>query len=440
MNIRLAFAKTGLTLELPDDLNVTIIEPQFVPGIANPRTALAQALRTPMQSPALRDFVKPRDRVGIIFSDITRPTPNQLLVPAVLDELAHVPRENITLFNALGTHRKNTDAELREMLGDAIVEKYPIVQNDAFDRTTQIELGTSLRGHEIWLNRALVECDVKILTGFIEPHFFAGFSGGGKAIMPGMAGQTTVLGNHDAEMIGNRNATWGITHGNPIWEEITEVAHRLTRSFLLNVTLNKEKEITGVFAGGLDAAHAAGCVSVKEKAMAPVPHEFDIVITSNSGYPLDLNLYQAVKGMSAAAQVVRQDGAIIIAASCWDGIPDHGLYGELLRGAPSPRALLDMIETPGFLKQDQWQAQIQAQIQLKANVYVHSNHLTASQIRGAMLEPCENLEQTIQQLLARCGQNATICVLPEGPQTIPYVQSQPEVSKSTTHPVELGGL
>ena len=413
MNIRLAFNKTGLMLELPNALNVTIIEPQFVPGIANPRAELAQALGAPIHSPALRDSVEPSDRVGIIFSDITRPTPNRILVPTVLDELTHVPRENITLFNALGTHRKNTDAELREMLGDVIVENYSIVQNDAFDRSTQTLLGNSSRGHEVWLNRVLVECDVKILTGFIEPHFFAGFSGGGKAIMPGMAGQTTVLGNHDAGMIGNRNATLGITRGNPIWEEITEVAHRLNRTFLLNVTLNKEKEITGVFAGDLDAAHAAGCEFVNAKAMAPVPHEFDIVITSNSGYPLDLNLYQAVKGMSTAAQVVRHGGAIIIAASCWDGIPDHGLYGELLRNAASPRALLDMIETPGFLKQDQWQAQIQAQIQLKANVYVHSNHLTASQIRGAMLEPCENIEKTIQQLLARYGQNATICVLPE---------------------------
>jgi nickel-dependent lactate racemase len=244
-----------------------------------------------------------------------------------------------------------------------------------------------------------------------------------------MAGQTTVLGNHDAGMIGNRNATWGITRGNPIWEEITEVAHRLARTFLLNVTLNKEKEITGVFAGNLDAAHATGCAFVKAKAMVPVPHEFDIVITSNSGYPLDLNLYQAVKGMSAAAQIIRNGGSIIIAASCWDGIPCHGLYGELLQNASSPRALLDLIETPGFLNQDQWQAQIQAQIQLKANVHVHSNHLTVAQIRGAMLEPCENIEQTIQQLLTRYGQNATICILPEGPQTIPYVQSQKEESK-----------
>ena len=146
MNIRLAFDKTGLMLALPDDLNVTVIEPQFVPGIANPSAALVHALRAPIQSPTLRDLIKPSDKVGIVFSDITRPTPNRLMIPAVSDELAHVPRENITLFNALGTHRKNTRTELREMLGDAIVDRYPIIQNDAFDRSAQISLGYSSRG------------------------------------------------------------------------------------------------------------------------------------------------------------------------------------------------------------------------------------------------------------------------------------------------------
>jgi len=156
-----------------------------------------------------------------------------------------------------------------------------------------------------------------------------------------------------------------------------------------------------------------------------VPHPFDIVITSNSGYPLDLNLYQSVKGMSAAAQIVRPGGAIIIAASCWDGIPEHGLYGELLRACDSPRAVLEMVSQPGFLKQDQWQVQLQAQIQLKADVYVRSDNLSDDQIRGALLQPCHSIEATVEALLAHMGRDARICVLPEGPQTIPYVAAQP---------------
>jgi lactate racemase len=258
--------------------------------------------------------------------------------------------------------------------------------------------------HDIWLNKELFKCSFKILTGFIEPHFFAGFSGGGKAVMPGMAGMTTVLGNHDAGMIANSKATWGFTYGNPIWEEIQEIATKVGKTFLLNVTLNKLKQITGVFCGEMRAAHAAGCEFVRKTAMVPVPRNFDIAITTNSGYPLDLNLYQAVKGMSAATQVVRQGGSIIVAADCWDGIPEHGLYGQLLREAESPQALLDTICVPGHLKQDQWQAQIQAQIQLKADVYVYSDNLSDEQIRAALLKPCHSIEATMSTLIKNIAQ------------------------------------
>lgn len=423
MVVNLAYGKTGLALELPDSWDVTIVQPRYVAGLPDPRAALRQALQSPIASRPLSELVRPDQRVGIVFSDLTRPTPNHLILPAVLEALQHVPRKKITLFNGLGTHRVNSEAELRSMLGDAIVDSYRIVQNDAFDPATQINLGVTHRGHEIWINRQLAECEVKILTGFIEPHLFAGFSGGGKAIMPGMAGLQTVLGNHDAHMVGHPQATWGVTHGNPIWEEIREIAQRVSPTFLVNVTLNKEKQITGVFAGDLDAAHAAGCARVKETAMVPVDQPFDIVVTTNSGYPLDLNLYQGIKGVSAAAQIVRPGGAIILAAECWDGIPEHGLYGQLLRSAASPRALLDTIYQPGFLKQDQWQAQIQAQIQLKADVYVRSDYLTPEQIESALLRPCLRIEDTLAELLQRFGPGARICVLPEGPQTIPYLRT-----------------
>ncbi len=340
MRVKLAYGKAGLWIDLPDAWNTTVVEPSFVPGLPGPTEALEAALRQPIGAPALRDVVAPDHHVGIVFSDITRPTPHRQILPPILRKLteqAHVPRENITLFNALGTHRPNTDAELRGMIGDDLVDGYRVVQNNAFDPATQVSLGVTARGHDIWINRDIMACDVRILTGFIEPHLFAGFSGGGKALMPGMAGLRTVLGNHDARMLADPNATWGVMQGNPTLEEVMEVAHAVGNTFLVNVTLNRDKAITGVFAGDLDAAHAAGCAFAKSTAMVPVPRPFDIVITTNSGYPLDLNLYQAVKGMSAAAQVVRQGGAIIVAADCWDGIPEHGLYAQLLREARSPR-------------------------------------------------------------------------------------------------------
>jgi nickel-dependent lactate racemase len=196
---------------------------------------------------------------------------------------------------------------------------------------------------------------------------------------------------------------------------------------LVNVTLNRDKRITGVFAGDLDAAHAQGCAFVKQTAMIPVPRPFDIVITTNSGYPLDLNLYQTVKGMCAAAQVVCPGGAIIAAAECWDGIPDHGLYGKLLHEAHGPQQLLDRINTPGFLEQDQWEAQIQALVQLKADVYLRSDGLSDEQITAALLKPCHRIEDTVAELLQRYGPDATICVLPEGPQTVAYVDTQQAV-------------
>ena len=425
MRIKLAYGKNGLWIDLPDAWDVTVVEPGYTPGLRDPAAALRDALGAPIGPVRpLADVAGPADRVGIVFSDITRATPHHLILPAVLAELAHVPPENITLFCATGTHRANTDAELRGMLGDDLVDRYRIAQNDSFDAATQVLLGQTSRGLDIWLNQEFVECDVKVLTGFIEPHLFAGFSGGGKAIMPGMAGLQTVLGNHGADMIAHPQATWGITAGNPIWEEVTEVAHRAGPpecTFLVNVALNRDKEITAVFAGDLDAAHSAGCAFVKETAMVPVPRPFDIVITTNSGYPLDLNLYQSVKGMSAAAQVVRHGGAIIIAADCWDGIPEHGFYGQLLREASSPQELLERVHTPGFRMQDQWEAQVQAQIQLKADVYVRSGNLTHAQIHSALLEPCERIEETVAAYLGKHGRDARICVLPEGPQTIPYV-------------------
>jgi nickel-dependent lactate racemase len=201
-----------------------------------------------------------------------------------------------------------------------------------------------------------------------------------------------------------------------------EAARMVKPSFLLNVAMNREKQITGVFAGEMAAAHAAGCQFVAECAMVPVPEPFDVVIASNSGYPLDLNLYQAVKGMSAAAQVVRKGGSIIVAAQCWDGLPDHGHYGRLLKEAENPADLLARIESPDFAAPDQWQVQIQTRIQLKADVYVRADGLSDEEVREALLKPCRRVEETLEMLLSnRTGRRPSVCVLPEGPITIPYI-------------------
>jgi nickel-dependent lactate racemase len=422
MQIKLAYGRTGLSVNLPETTDVIDATP--VPGLADEVAAILQALREPIESEPLAARVKPGDSVVIVHSDITRATPNDRILPVLLGELeaAGVKQQDITLLNALGTHRRQTETELRAMLGDRILENYRCLQHDIQDEANLVSLGQTVLGHPVRVNRTYLEADVRILTGFIEPHFFAGFSGGPKAILPALAGAESVLTNHGREMIAHPRATWGITTGNPIWEEMLEVALMTRPTFLLNVTLNARQEITAVFGGEMAAAHAAGCRFVREKAMAPVEAPYDIVVTSNSGYPLDQNLYQTVKGISAANQIVREGGAIIAAAACEDGLPDHGRYAALLAEAGSPQGVLEMLARPGFSAQDQWQVQIQAMIQLRAEVYVFSDGLTNDQIKRALFSPCRDIEQTVAELQARYGPKARLCVIPEGPQIIPYLQ------------------
>lgn len=422
MHIKLTYGRHGLTVTLPD--TVDVLAPRFLPGLPDEPEALREALRNPIGSAPLAELVTPGDSVVVVHTDITRATPNDRILPVLLDELetAGIARNKITLLNGLGTHRPQTEAELRAMLGDRIVEGYRCLQHDCSDDTNLVSLGETSLGHPVRLNRFYLEADVRILTGFIEPHFFAGFSGGPKAVIPSLAGAESVYTNHGLEMIAHPKASWGVIEGNPIWEEMREVALRTNPAFLLNVSLNVRQEITGIFAGDMLSAFATGCAFVKENAMRAVDKPYDIVITTNSGYPLDQNLYQSVKGMSAANQIVRQGGTILIATACEDGLPNHGRYAMLLAKAGSPQGVVDMISQPGFSAQDQWQVQIQAQIQRRADVYVYSDSLSDEQIERALFIPCRSLEQTISQLQEKYGSQARICVIPEGPQTIPYLR------------------
>lgn len=421
MKIELNYGRQRLEVTLPD--KVDVLTTHFIPGIPDEAGAIRKALREPISSPPVTSLVKEGDRVVIVHTDITRATPNKRILPVLLEELLNtgVASEDITLLNGLGTHRPQTQAELRGMLGDQIVDDYRCLQHDCNDDDNLVSLGETSLGNPVRINRHYLESDVRILTGFIEPHFFAGFSGGPKAILPSLAGAESVFSNHGLEMIAHPLAAWGITSGNPIWEEMREVALRTEPTFLLNVTLNAEQEITAVFAGDLLAAHTQGCASVRQNAMVAVEEPYEIVITTNSGYPLDQNLYQSVKGMSAASQIVREGGAIIIATACEDGLPNHGQYATLLAEGGSPKGILDMISQPGFSVQDQWQVQIQAQIQNRAEVYVYSDGLSDEQITQALFLPCRDIEDAVKNLQMKYGPQAHICVMPEGPQLIPYL-------------------
>jgi nickel-dependent lactate racemase len=421
MKIKLAYGRKGILADFPDD--AAVIRPEFVPGIdlSKEGYAIRAALKQPIASPPMASLVKPGDKIVVAHSDITRATPNERILPPLLAELeeAGVRREDITLLCALGAHRKQTDAETRTLLGDWVVDHYTCVQHDGQSPEGLVSLGRTIFNHPVRLNRLLVEADLRVLTGFIEPHLYAGFSGGPKCVLPGLAGAESVLSNHGVDMLSNPKANWGITEGNPLWEEMLDMALRLGPTFLLNVTLNEQRDLTGIFCGDLLQAHRAGCEFMREHAMVKVDTPFDVVVTTNSGYPLDQNLYQGAKGMRAAAQIVRPGGAILLVAECADGLPEGSHFARLLKRAGSLEGVWRMLAEPGFGEIDQWGIQIQAMIQKHADVYVHSGRLTNEKIREALLFPCPNLAEGLKTLPAKYGPR--MCVLPEGPQVIAYL-------------------
>ena len=418
MKVNLAYGSGHLPIEVPDD-RTTVIEPAHIDGLADEKAAVLDALQNPIGSQPLLERISPDAKICIAFTDITRATPNDRIIPWLLEHLGG-PNDNITLLNQLGTHRPNTREELETMLTPEVVANYRVLNHEPENPKALVQVGTTADGTPALLNRHIVEADLRIITGFIEPHFFAGFSGGVKGIMPGCAGLETVMSNHGAKNIGDPQATFGVTVGNPLWEELRDIALKTGPSFLLNVTLNEQRDITNVFAGDIIEAHKTGCVFVKKSAMQPLEQPFDIVVTTNSGYPLDLNLYQGVKGMSAGARVLKEGGTLILAAECREGVPDGSPLDDLLRSADSIEEILAMLSTPDFVRPEQWQAQIQALVQRRAEVLVHCM-LDNDTLEACHLAPCADINAEVAKRLAKLGADARVAVLPQGPLTIPYL-------------------
>src|SRR5579871_2461927 len=419
MKFNLAYGQGHLSVELPEK-RTTVIAPAQTAGLPDERSAVFAALEKPVGTRSLRELIRPTDRVCIGFTDITRATPNERLIPWLLEHLAHLPRQNITLINSLGTHRPNTRAELEKLLTPAVVRDYRVINHEPENPAALKQFGVTRDSTPALINREFAEADFRIATGFIEPHFFAGFSGGPKGVMPGLAGLETVMSNHGAKNIGDPRATFGVTDGNPIWEEMRDIALRVGNTFLLNVSLNDNRAITGVFAGDLLGAHKVGFEFVRRSAMQKVKSPFEIVVTTNSGYPLDQNLYQGVKGMSAGARILQEGGTLILACECREGVPTNSPLDKLLRSASSSEEILALLATPGFVRPEQWQAQIQALIQRRAKVLVYSS-LPDEIVRAAHLTPCHDIGAAVREELERRGTDARVAVLPQGPLTIPYL-------------------
>jgi nickel-dependent lactate racemase len=423
MKVHLPYGEGGIEATVPDDAVVLLPEP--VAPVGDPDVAVRTAIEHPIGSASLASIARGVKSAAIVVSDITRPVPNAVMMPPMLDALesSGIARDAITIVIGTGLHRASRRDERERILGGHIASRYRVIDHDARDRSTHMFLMKTARGVDVWVNTAYMEADLRILTGFVEPHLFAGYSGGGKAMMPGICGAESIMANHDARMIGHPKATWCTTAGNPIFEEMRDVALKTAPSFTLNVTLDEGKRITGVFAGEMVAAHEAAIAQAARQAVRPIPHLFDVVVVTNMGYPADLVLYQAVKGMSVAAQACAPGGAILLVAECREGL-GAAEYVDMMRSESSPQALLDRIEQSPHTTFDQWQVQVQAMVQARCDVWLHSS-LDRASVEAAHLRYAADVDGTLPAIIeerrADLGREPSVCVLPYGQLTVPVI-------------------
>jgi nickel-dependent lactate racemase len=418
--IQIAYGKGTIPLRMDPELaEWHVIRPRFAPALPEAEKVFRAACRKPIASRPLREVIEPDDRVVIVTSDGTRPVPNRKLIPWLLQELP-VPVEQVTVLVGTGSHRANTPAEIAAMFGEDVAGQVKIVNHNAFDPQASVYIGKGPAGKAAYLNKLYVEADKRIVVGFIEPHFFAGFSGGAKGIIPGIASIDTIIRVHSFDLMANPLSTWGTLEENPIRHELEGMVQQCPPHFMVNVTLNSAKEITGVFVGDCMAAHRKGCQKSKEEAMQPVPHLFPLVITSNSGYPLDQNLYQTVKGISAGARIAEPGGTVLIASECSDGLPDHGNFGALMHAGQSADDILqNIVDLPEEIL-DQWEAQLYAYLMQKYDIQLYCA-MDPAAVQACKLQPVADLQAAVEAAIQKLGQRPQVAVLPDGPMTIPYV-------------------
>ena len=372
------------------------------------------ALEHPIGSPRLRELAAGKNKVVLVTSDHTRAVPSKITLPLLLAEIRKGnPEADITILIATGLHRATTPEEQRRMFGDAIVDHEKIAVNDAFDPSQFVHIRTLPSGADFEVNRLAAECDLLVTEGFIEPHFFAGFSGGRKSILPGICSQVTVNENHSYKAIASPYAMAGVLEKNPIHEDMVAAARAVNVQFTFNVALDGEKKIIAAFCGDLEQSHAKGVEFIRSLSQCP-SITGDIVITSNGGYPLDQNLYQSPKAVATAEACAEEDGVIIMCCSCADGM--GGTHFEKLIAMGSPEeidAYLSKIP-PKETIPEQWCAQIYSRILRKHPVILVSTYLTPEQIRSANMIPASSPDEALELAYAMKGRDAKVVVIPDG--------------------------
>ena len=413
--IHLPYGKSGMTANIPDENLAGVFESSTPAPAEDQEQEVIRALDNPIGSPALEVLAKGKKNCVIIASDHTRPVPSRYIIPEMLRRLrAGSPGIDITILIATGFHRETTREELIAKFGDDIVENEKIIVHDSRDRSMQCKLGTLPSGGELIINKLAAETELLVSEGFIEPHFFAGFSGGRKSILPGVAAKETVLANHCSKFINSPFARTGILENNPIHRDMLFAAKAAKLTFIVNVVIDKEKKVVKAFAGDPEAAHASGCAFLDQYCRLTIP-ESDIVITTNGGYPLDQNVYQSVKGMTAAEAVCKENGVIIIATSCCDGHGGESFF-KMLSEAASPEELLEEIsQIPNDRTvPDQWQYQILCRILSRFKVIVVTRDCDHKMIEDMKMMAAGNMDEALTLAFKYTGCDAKVAVIPDG--------------------------
>ena len=425
MRVRLDYGKTGLDVELPG--NGKVVGPLSIreaPPLANPQAALEAALANPIGTAPLAELAKGKKDACIVICDITRPVPNQLLLPPILRTLeeAGIPREKITILIATGLHRPNEGDELVELVGAEVAKNYRCVNHHGKVREEHDFIGTTPRGVPAWIDSRYVRADLKITTGLIEPHLMAGYSGGRKLICPGIAGLDTVKVWHGPKFLEDPRADCGILEGNPVHEENTLIAKMAGCDFIVNVAIDGKRQVTWLGAGDMMDAWMEGVKFVEQVVRVGVREPLDIVVTSCAGYPLDTTWYQAVKGLTGALPIVKRGGTIILAASLTEGVGSPE-FQEVLRDNPSLEQFFDRIQNTDYFVMDQWQVEELAKVRRRCKVKVVTQGLSAEVLRNCHVEPAESVEKAIAECLEEYGPDARIGVIPKGPYVLPFVET-----------------
>jgi len=417
MHIELPYGKTSLSLNLADDLKVSVMRSDMeqLVGTKDANQLVLEAMAKPIQSSSLKELAHEKKSAVIIISDHTRPVPSRKILPHMLNELRQGnPDITVTLLVATGSHRGTTQAELLEKLGAEIVAQEKIVVHDCDDTEDNCEIGILPSGAPLVINRLAAETELLIAEGCIEPHFFAGFSGGGKSVLPGVCDRITVLGNHCSRFIDSPYARTGILEHNPIYHDIDASIELAKLAYIVNVVINYKKEVLAAFAGDPHAAHRSGCEFLRRSCRVQTAPA-DIVITTNGGAPLDQNVYQCVKGLAAAEATAKPGAVLIICAECLDGVGGEGFYQSLQQCEDINSLYEQILKTPQESTIiDQWQTQILARI-IKEHKVIF---VTRPEIRDLILEMkfsyAESLDEAISIALGEFGSGPSITVIPNG--------------------------